>query len=114
MKYPLLGLIRLYQILLSPIVNMRGPVCRFYPSCSHYGYEAIATHGAAAGGWLTVRRLVRCHPWNPGGYDPVPPKRHRDVIQQDAGTHQTIGTRASRPSDPGNTEVGPNTSALGA
>lgn len=108
MKYPLLGLIRLYQILLSPIVNMRGPVCRFYPSCSHYGYEAIATHGSLAGTWLTARRLVRCHPWNAGGYDPVPPARHRDT------NHQTSGTRSSRPSDPGNTEIGPNTSALGA
>lgn len=108
MKYPLLGLIRLYQVVLSPIVNLRGPVCRFYPSCSHYGYEAIATHGAAAGTWLTVRRLVRCHPWNAGGYDPVPPARPRGT------NHQSSGTRAPRTSDPGDTEIGSNTSALGA
>jgi len=68
-KYLLLGLIRLYQLTLARILP---PSCRFYPSCSHYGYEAIARYGAIKGGWLTVRRLARCHPWNPGGYDPVP------------------------------------------
>jgi uncharacterized protein len=74
MKYLLMGLIRIYQMTISPLL---GPVCRFYPSCSHYGYEAISTHGAIYGSWLTVRRLLRCHPWNPGGVDHVPPKRGR-------------------------------------
>ncbi len=69
MKYLLLGLIRLYQMTLSRIMP---PSCRFYPSCSHYGYEAIARYGVVKGGWLAIRRLARCHPWNPGGYDPVP------------------------------------------
>lgn len=69
MKYLLLGLIRLYQLTLSRIMP---PSCRFYPSCSHYGYEAIARYGAIKGGWLTIKRLARCQPWNPGGYDPVP------------------------------------------
>jgi len=73
-KYLLLALIRFYQWTISPLL---GPVCRFYPSCSHYGYEAIATHGAVYGGYLTVRRLLRCHPWNPGGLDPVPPRSVR-------------------------------------
>jgi uncharacterized protein len=71
MKYVLMGLIRLYQWTISP---MLGPVCRFYPSCSRYGYEAIKTHGSIYGAYLTVRRLLRCHPWNPGGIDHVPPK----------------------------------------
>jgi uncharacterized protein len=74
MKYVLMALIRLYQITISPLL---GPVCRFYPSCSRYGYEAIARHGAVYGSYLTVRRLLRCHPWNPGGVDLVPPVGER-------------------------------------
>ncbi len=69
MKYVLLALIRLYQMTLSRALP---PSCRFYPSCSHYGYEAIAKYGAVKGGWLAVKRIARCHPFNPGGYDPVP------------------------------------------
>jgi putative membrane protein insertion efficiency factor len=65
----LVGLIRVYQVAISPIL---GPRCRFYPSCSHYAIDAIRLHGGARGGWLAVRRIVRCHPLNPGGYDPVP------------------------------------------
>jgi putative membrane protein insertion efficiency factor len=64
-----LGLIRLYQAAISPWLP---PVCRYYPSCSAYGYDAIQTYGIWRGGWLTVRRLARCHPFQPGGYDPVP------------------------------------------
>ena len=73
MKYLLMGLIRLYQVLLSPMVNWRGPVCRYEPSCSHYGYEAVKTHGAVKGGGMTVWRVLRCNPWSSGGYDPVKP-----------------------------------------
>ena len=65
-----LALIRLYQITLSPFL---GRSCRFDPTCSRYGYEAIATHGPWRGGWLTLNRLARCHPLVKGGYDPVPP-----------------------------------------
>lgn len=67
-----MGLIRLYQLTISPLL---GPVCRFYPSCSRYGYEAVRVHGAVRGSYLAARRLLRCHPWNPGGVDPVPPAR---------------------------------------
>jgi putative membrane protein insertion efficiency factor len=69
MKSILLGLIRLYQLTLSRVLP---PTCRFYPSCSQYSREAIARHGAWRGGWLAVKRIARCHPFNPGGYDPVP------------------------------------------
>jgi putative membrane protein insertion efficiency factor len=68
----LLGLIRAYQLILSPLL---GPRCRFYPSCSYYTHSAIELHGAVRGTWLGMRRLLRCHPLNAGGYDPVPPKR---------------------------------------
>ena len=71
MKYLLMGLIRLYQWTISPMI---GPVCRFYPSCSHYGYEAIKIHGSVYGTYLTIWRLLRCNPWNPGGIDYVPAK----------------------------------------
>lgn len=62
--------IRAYQLVVSPLL---GPRCRFYPSCSSYAIEAIRTHGPLRGTWLAGRRLLRCHPWNPGGLDPVPP-----------------------------------------
>lgn len=65
----LMWLIRVYQRLISPLI---GPVCRFEPSCSRYGHECLRRHGAAKGSYLTVRRILRCHPFNPGGYDPVP------------------------------------------
>jgi uncharacterized protein len=65
----LAGLIRGYQVVLSP---MLPPSCRFHPSCSQYALEAVNRHGAMKGTWLAARRLARCHPFNPGGYDPVP------------------------------------------
>jgi putative membrane protein insertion efficiency factor len=61
--------IRLYQRLISPVLPHR---CRFYPSCSEYAREAILRYGPFKGGWLALRRLFRCGPWHPGGYDPVP------------------------------------------
>jgi putative membrane protein insertion efficiency factor len=61
-------LIRGYQVLMA----WSPPRCRFAPSCSQYALEAVVEHGAVRGSWLAVRRLGRCHPWNPGGFDPVP------------------------------------------
>jgi hypothetical protein len=69
MKYPALLLIRFYQKVISPLLP---PSCRFQPTCSHYGYQAIEKYGLLKGGWLTVKRISRCHPFNPGGFDPVP------------------------------------------
>jgi hypothetical protein len=66
----LLLVLRTWQVLASPTY---GQTCRFYPSCSAYAVGAVRAHGPARGSWLMVRRLVRCHPWNPGGFDPVPP-----------------------------------------
>ena len=62
-------LIRLYQYLLSP---MLGASCRYTPTCSQYGLEAIRKHGPFKGGWLTLKRIVRCNPWGGHGHDPVP------------------------------------------
>lgn len=67
----LVGVVRAYQLTLSP---MFGPVCRFYPSCSHYAVGALRTHGAVRGTGMVVWRLMRCNPWNPGGVDLVPPR----------------------------------------
>jgi putative membrane protein insertion efficiency factor len=68
-RYPLLWLIRLYQVTLS---GLMPNVCRFQPTCSRYAYEAIDRHGALRGGWMAIRRLARCRPGGGSGYDPVP------------------------------------------
>ena len=73
MKYLCKGLIRLYQLILSPWF---GTCCRFEPSCSAYSAEAVEQHGALKGCWLTLKRLLRCHPFGSGGYDPVPSCSH--------------------------------------
>ena len=74
MKTLLIWIVRAYRLVLSP---MLGQNCRFYPSCSSYAIEALQTHGALRGSWLAARRLGRCHPWNEGGVDPVPPSRRQ-------------------------------------
>ncbi|NJL40220.1 MAG: membrane protein insertion efficiency factor YidD [Leptolyngbyaceae cyanobacterium SM1_4_3] len=71
MKALLISLIRGYRLLISPLFP---PTCRFQPTCSQYAIEAIARHGAVQGSWLATRRILRCHPFHSGGYDPVPPK----------------------------------------
>lgn len=69
----LIGLIAVYRYAISPLL---GPRCRFYPTCSCYAIEAIERHGPMFGSYLSLRRLLRCHPWHPGGFDPVPPVLH--------------------------------------
>ncbi|KIL43945.1 membrane protein insertion efficiency factor YidD [Jeotgalibacillus soli] len=71
MKQIMLLLIRFYQKIISPITP---PSCRFYPTCSHYGMEAVEKHGAIRGGFLTIKRILKCHPFHPGGVDMVPDK----------------------------------------
>lgn len=69
-RLPVLALIRLYQLTISRALP--SGTCRFYPTCSHYGYLAIAKHGLVRGGWMALLRVLRCQPFHPGGYDPVP------------------------------------------
>lgn len=69
MRQLLIRLISLYQYLLSPLMP---PSCRFTPSCSQYAREVITKHGAWRGTWLSIKRVIRCNPWSPGGYDPAP------------------------------------------
>lgn len=69
MRRIVIKLIHGYQYLISPL---GPPTCRFTPSCSHYSCEAVAKYGVMKGGWLSIKRLLRCNPWNAGGYDPIP------------------------------------------
>lgn len=69
LKKLFLFLIKFYQKCISP---HKPPSCRFQPTCSHYAYEAVSKHGALKGGYLAIKRILKCHPFHPGGYDPVP------------------------------------------
>jgi uncharacterized protein len=86
LKWSAIKLIHLYRYLLSPWI---GNQCRFYPSCSHYSEEAINLHGFFVGSYLTLRRLLKCHPWHPGGLDPVPPRSCCSHIH----SHSTDGSK---------------------
>jgi len=77
-------LLRVYQRCISPLL---GPRCRFHPSCSEYAIQALARFGALRGSWLTIRRLSRCHPLHPGGFDPVPGSRQRCACGQPSKEH---------------------------
>lgn len=72
LKKIFISIIRFYQVVISPI---KPPTCRFYPTCSHYGLEAVQRFGAVKGGFLTIKRILKCHPFHPGGIDPVPEKK---------------------------------------
>ncbi len=86
MNLALQWIIRAYQLTLSPLL---GPRCRFYPSCSQYALEALRAHGPLQGCVLALRRLLRCHPWHPGGYDPVPQyhSTHDSTCDIEQGCH---------------------------
>ena len=73
MKFLLIAVLRGYRLVISP---MYGQVCRYHPTCSAYALEAITEHGSVKGTWLAVRRVLRCHPWALGGYDPVPTRKN--------------------------------------
>ncbi|MBB5175213.1 membrane protein insertion efficiency factor YidD [Nosocomiicoccus ampullae] len=74
MKKLILKMIRFYQRYISP---MSPPTCRFYPTCSQYAIEAVEEHGAIKGSYLATRRILKCHPFHEGGFDPVPPKKRK-------------------------------------
>ncbi len=69
MKHVFIILVKFYQVLISPLLP---PSCRYYPTCSEYALDALQQHGARKGGWLALKRIARCHPFHPGGFDPVP------------------------------------------
>jgi putative membrane protein insertion efficiency factor len=76
-KHVLLVLLWLYARLISPLLHtLTGARCRFHPTCSAYARQAVLEHGAFRGGWLALKRLSRCHPFHPGGVDPVPERTH--------------------------------------
>jgi uncharacterized protein len=81
--------IRFYQRFIGPLIP---PSCRFTPSCSEYAVQALRAHGAVRGVWLTVRRLLRCAPWHPGGWDPVPPPRRQPAAGRTTDADTTDAT----------------------
>jgi putative membrane protein insertion efficiency factor len=75
MSWPLIGLVKLYRLTISPWLGMN---CRFQPTCSEYAIEALQKHGVFKGSWLAAKRIGRCHPWGGSGYDPVPGNQPND------------------------------------
>ncbi|MDY0396460.1 membrane protein insertion efficiency factor YidD [Virgibacillus halophilus] len=88
MKYILIGIIRFYQKFISPV---KPPSCRFYPTCSQYGMEAVKRFGALKGGYLAIKRILKCHPFHPGGVDLVPEKRKTSQEGVDRFEYRSIG-----------------------
>ena len=89
--------LRFYKWAISPLLP---PMCRFHPSCSVYAMGAIAVHGPFKGTWLAARRLTRCHPFNPGGFDPVPPRNGQSAENVLAATEPEIVSRLKAPPHP--------------
>lgn len=85
MKWLLIALLRAYRFAISPLY---GQVCRYHPTCSAYALEAVTVHGSIKGSWLAVKRLGRCHPWTPGGYDPVPGRPSRPADLKETSQHE--------------------------
>lgn len=106
----LILLVRGYRRFLSPLL---GQQCRFQPTCSAYGLQSLQEHGALRGSWLTVRRIARCHPFNPGGYDPVPPRRDRASAAVADSDEPSVGGATERPA-PGTGEPASNGDAASA
>jgi len=100
MKHVLMWLLKGYRLVISPLY---GNVCRYYPSCSAYALRAVEVHGALKGTWLAGRRLLRCHPWTPGGYDPVPgtPEHEEEARLQAAAAAQSAPGVRHHPRDRG-------------
>ncbi len=94
MKLLMIGFVRLWRAIISPLY---GDVCKYHPSCSAYGLEALQVHGAIKGGALTIWRILRCNPWSKGGYDPVPgtPAHAAWLLQQQASTASAPDAPAS-------------------
>ena len=92
MKYVLIWLLKGYRFAISPLY---GQVCRYHPTCSAYALEAVQTHGALRGTWLSMRRVARCHPWAAGGLDPVPPAKNRRSSTVSMTTPTTVEPWAS-------------------
>lgn len=104
----LMALIRVYQMTLSKLIRLTlGDVCRFEPSCSRYAFACLRDHGALRGSLLSVKRLCRCHPFHPGGFDPPPPPRTR-ARALSSSTHQTPASAfsAGAPAPAGESTVG--------
>ncbi|CAN7516852.1 membrane protein insertion efficiency factor YidD [Peribacillus castrilensis] len=78
LKKIVMGIIRFYQVAISPL---KPPTCRFYPTCSHYGLEAVNRFGPIKGSWLALIRILKCHPFHPGGIDLVPEKKEKSEDQ---------------------------------
>ncbi len=92
MKWLVCGVIRFYQVAISkPLHVMLGPLagCRFTPTCSEYTLQAVRHYGVLRGGWLGVRRILRCQPWGGSGYDPVPGLREEDERKEGPGSERT-------------------------
>ncbi|MGB0696110.1 MAG: membrane protein insertion efficiency factor YidD [Rhodospirillaceae bacterium] len=93
LAWPMMGVILVYRYTLSPYLGMH---CRFDPTCSAYGLQAIRLHGPIWGGWLTIWRLLRCHPWGGMGYDPVPETGPGEVLRRQFGRDRPDGARSKR------------------